>query len=71
MDTMMNKSRSSRIDDVFDREDIVFTLIHWLDRDSFYLLQQVNTCFLRTIQAHFPQTPAPLKYYCSSVNLLT
>ena len=57
--------------DVFECEDIVFTLIHWLDCDSLYLLKHVNTCFLRTIKAHFPQTPSPLKHYCSSLNLLT
>jgi hypothetical protein len=57
--------------DIFECEDLVFSVIEWLGPIHATLLQQISTCFLRTIRIHFFHFPAPrLKNFCSSMNLL-
>ena len=62
---------TKRMTSVFECEDLLFTLLEFLGHDHYNLLQCVSKDFLRTSRGHFSHTTSQLKYYCSSVNLLS
>jgi hypothetical protein len=58
-------------EDVFECEDLLYTVLELLDSEHLYLLRFVNKYFLQTIRQHYCQSTSSLKYYCSSLNYLT
>ena len=56
---------------VFQCEDLLFTMLKFLEHDNLYLLQFIYKDLQYAIHQHFPQSQCPLKYYCCSLNLLS